>query len=357
MAIYEKISIYIPESLKAKLEEDARLFEVFKPNSNSINLNQYLGSMILGYYDQYDEETQKEVRRVSNILRGQAKTTVKEKAGKNETKSTAVEDIESLARRIVQSSISLQGTSVGRKNARLALKPTKATAPIIEDICDANREDSASNTFVCLFQSFLSKPSYVREQIIYKEKYETLKEAIELQHPVSFSHTKTGNTIHTVYPYLLTTSSEEQFNYLLCAEYDSEGVLKARSYRICRIADFHSVRSEISLTETVRGYLENMAKYGPAYEINDDEECSVFLTEEGHHAYGMIYSQRPPYSEIEEVEGGYIYHFKCSKEHVERYFRRFNAGQAVVKKPEWLRERIMKYHKDILKRYGGKSRF
>ena len=352
MSNYDKISIYIPESLKAKLEEDARLFEVFKPNSSDINLNQYLSRLILGYYDQYDAETQKEVQRVSSILKDQVRTTVNAKAGKREIRTTVVENIESLSRRIVQSSISLQGSGVGRKNARLALKPTKAPEPIIADICEANREDSTSNTFVCLFQSFLSKPSYVREQIIYKETYETLKKAVELQHPVSFTHTKTGDEIHTVFPYSLTTSLEEQFNYLLCAVYDSEGVLKARSYRICRIADFHANRTEISLTETVRGYLENMKKYGPAYEINDDEECIVFLTEAGHHAYGMIYSQRPPYSEIEPIEGGYIYHFKCSKQHVEQYFRRFNAGQAIVQKPDWLRKRIMDHYKCILEQYN-----
>ncbi len=71
MSNYDKISIYIPESLKAKLEEDARLFEVFKPNSSDINLNQYLSRLILGYYDQYDAETQKEVQRVSSILKDQ----------------------------------------------------------------------------------------------------------------------------------------------------------------------------------------------------------------------------------------------------------------------------------------------
>ena len=347
----EKISIYIPQTLKTKLEEDAKLFEVCKPNSSNIILNQYLGRVILGYFDQYDAETQKEVQRVANILKDQVKTTVKSKAGKTETRTTVVENIELLSRKIVQSSISLQGSGVGKKNARLALKPTKATASVIEDIMDTYRDDSASNVFVCLFKRFLNNPSYIREQIIYKEKYETLKTAIELHQPIAFTHTKTGNDIHTVYPYLLTTSTEELFNYLLCAEYDSEGVLKARSYRICRIADFRAIRSEISLTETVRGYLENMAKYGPAYEINDDEECTVFLTGDGHRAYGMIYSQRPPYSEIEEVEGGYIYHFMCSEEHVERYFRRFNAGQAVVLKPEGLREKIMNHHRSILNKY------
>ena len=96
-----------------------------------------------------------------------------------------------------------------------------------------------------------------------------------------------------------------------------------------------------------------MALYNPAYEINDDDECCVFVTEEGQKSYKMIYSQRPPYVRIIPEENGYLYYFDCSKEHVERYFRRFNPGEAVVKEPDQLRQRIISSYKLALESYGG----
>lgn len=352
MSAYDKLSIYVPSSIKNRLEADARLFEIFKANSRDVNLNLFLGNVLLGYYQQYDNEIQKEVQRISSILRGKVKTTTVARDEKKETRSTVVEDIQSLAQQIVQSSNRFPETSTGKKTERLSLKPTNTTWPVIQDVLSANTDDSISNSFVSIFERFLRQPSYIREQIIHKNNYETLQRAIEKHQTIAFTHTKTRDEIHTVYPYLITTSPEELFNYLLCAEMCADGTLEARSIRLCRIAYFHTTRTDIHLPSNIKGYLDNMAKYGPAFEINDDEECCVFLTEEGHRAYSMIYYQRPLYSDITTAEGGYIYHFKCSKEHVERYFRRFDAGQAVVLKPDSLRERVINHHKGILKKYG-----
>ena len=351
----EKICIYLPESMKTKLEADARHFEVFKANNIDINFNRFLGNLIMGHYKQYQDEISDDLKTISDILGNRIKITITETEGKKQQKSTTIDDVPSLAREIRQGLTKAHEDKSGKKTERIALKPTKTTWPVIEQITKTNPEESSSNSFVRIFQSYLKNPSYIREQIIYKERYDALQEAINKEQPISFSIAGNLNKVHTVFPCRIAHGPEEIFNYLLCAETDKKGRLRAKSYRLNRMTGIIETTADIVPDETVRRHLDDMERISPAYEINDDQECCVFLNEDGHAAYRQIYLQRPPYSKIKPVEGGYLYYFTCSKQHVERYFRRFNEGQAIIKKPAWLRNQVIDYHKSILEKYKSES--
>ena len=331
MANYEKISIYVSSSLKDKLEADARQFEILKTTSMDINANLFLSKLILGYFDQFYLENQQNVERISAVIR------------KNIRKTLVSRNIEEVSLEILQELSTSLEASTGKKGTRLSLKPTVKTATLIQDIKNANKNEPMSNTFVRMFSSYLSKPTYIREQIIHKEIFDTLIEAIKAGSAVSFSTRQNPEQTRTVLPYRVTCGQEEIHNYLLCAEFDKEGELKARTFRLSRIQHCRLSRNKMAFTEKVKGYLESMQKYGPAYEINDDEKCLVFLTEDGHKSYQQVYFQRPPYCNIQKVDGGYIYTFICSKDHVERYFRRFNPGEARIQHPAWLMEKMGQY--------------
>lgn len=338
MALYEKLSIYVPLDTKMRLEEDAKLFEVYKSNSKNINLNRFLSSLILGYYDNFYSEVNDMTARISTIL-------------KNHISSVKVDNIDTVSKEIFQTLIFDNKSGENKKEAKMSLKPTVSTDALIEDIKATSINDSISNTFVRLFRGYLNKPSYLRERIIYKENYDKLEESIRKKKTISFSTTKSPDLVHTVFPYELTTGSEELFNYLLCAEMDSSGTLRAKSYRLSRIGRFHICRSALELTDTVKNYLDKMKLYSPAFEINDSKECCVYLTEEGHNAYNLVYYQRPAVSGITKVKDGYLYYFECSKEHVMRYFRRFNPGQAFIREPKWLKKAIISSYEDMLEEY------
>lgn len=339
MANYEKISVYVSFLLKDKLEADARQFEVFKSTGTDINANMFLSKLILGYYDQFYIENQQNVERIAAVLRN------------NIRKTTISRNIEEVSLEILRELSASQESITGKKGTRLSLKPTAKTASLIQDIKNANKDEHMSNTFVRLFSSYLGKPTYIRERIIYKDIFDTLQDAIKTGSAVCFSTRQNPDQTRTVLPYLVTCGQEEIHNYLLCAEFDNDGVLKARTFRLSRIQHCRISRTRIALTEKVKGYLNSMQNYGPAYEINDNDECCVFLTEAGHRSYNMVYYQRPPYTRITPKEGGYLYFFDCSKEHVERYFRRFNSGEATVQEPNYLRDKVILSYKHSLESY------
>ena len=226
---------------------------------------------------------------------------------------------------------------------------------LIEDIKSACIDESISTTFRRLFSSYLTLPTYTRERIIYKENYDLLTQAIESGKSVTFNTTKNRDITHIVHPYKIVFGTEEIFNYLLCSEMDSEGILRARTYRLCRIENLRNSKTNVNFTDKVKEYLERMIKYSPAYEINGFDEICVHLTEAGHKSYSMVYYQRPQYTRI-QVEGpGYLYFFNCSAEHIERYFRRFNPGEAVVLKPNKLNQRIQEFYQSSLNAYKEHS--
>lgn len=342
MPNFEKMSIYIPHYIKLKLDEDAKQFEIFKANGIEINLNAFLGNLILGFYDQFYLECQRNVQRVEEVLR------------KNIRRAT-MDNISEVSKEILRAMSIEQKAYSSRKEVKISLKPTLKTAGFIQDIKKSNKDDSISNTFSRLFTSYLNRPTYIREQIIHKETYDALHDAIQSNHPISFSTHQNPDLVHTVFPYKVAWGREELFNYLLCAEFNSDGVLQAKSYRLSRINGCRKSRAEIVLDESVIERLEKMIEYGPAFEINDEELCTVFLTEQGHRSYQQIYFQRPEADSIEQLSDGYLYSFHCSKEHIKRYFRRFDAGQSRIVKPEWLKNEVVEEYKRIIGSYQNEG--
>lgn len=342
MAFLEKLSIYIPNEDRTRLMEDAKLFEVFKQGSSDVNFNRFLGNLLLGYYDYYYSES----RDLTNLVTGILHTHMP---------SMLVDDVNLLSTEIINRIAIPEVNYSKNKRVKTSIKPTSKTESIIQDIMDANKSDSISNTFARLFRSYLEKPVFVREQIIYSETYEVLREAIAKKKTIAFSTTRKKDMIRIVFPYEIATGTEELFNYLLCAEYDSNGKLRARTFRLSRIEHIHKCHKTVDLNDTVKDYLERMKRYGPAYEINDSEECCVFLSEEGHRSYNFIYYQRPQYLRIEKHKDGYYYFFDCSKDHLVRYFRRFDPGQAVIQKPEWLKNMVFESYRELIKEYENSN--
>ena len=50
----EKYKIYLPEEMKARLLNDAELFDFIKKDG-SVNLNAFLKTLLVNYFDQYRE--------------------------------------------------------------------------------------------------------------------------------------------------------------------------------------------------------------------------------------------------------------------------------------------------------------
>lgn len=339
MGYYEKINIYVPENIGRVIENDASLFEVFKRNGKSINKNRFLSMLIKGYYNTYQAESQNIFGTIIEIIDG-----LYAESSKNEKAATSI--VNTIFRTEVP-------TRKGKNPAKLSLKPTTETETLINHIMDDLDDNDYISQYLCrMFMSYCEKPFSVREQILFKENYEFLDNAIQTGKGIMFNTIWDSRKNHYVYPYKIVVGQEEMFNYLLCCERDEKtGALQARSYRLNRITRLNYSTKIIIIPEHVTDNLEMMIKYGPQFAINDDEESCVKLTSRGVISFNRIYYGRPQYDRIEECEDGSYYYFNCSEDQVYLYFKRFEGNAAEIISPEKLRKRMERFHADGLRTY------
>lgn len=241
----------------------------------------------------------------------------------------------------------------GKNPARLSLKPTKDNEALIEQIMmNLGGEDYISQYFCRMFMSYCDKPFSKREQIIFKNNYETLQMACGTGKSLTFKTIWNAKNIHEVIPYKVVTGPEEMFNYLLCAELNPiTEKQEARTFRLNRIDRINYGRSMSSIDDSVVHYLDRMLQYGPQYMINDSEESCVRLTDSGVRNFSRIYYGRPKVERVEEKEDGHYYFFRCSKDQVFFYFRRFGYEDAEIISPEPLRKKMIDFHSMALSMY------
>lgn len=335
----EKINIYVPEGIGLILENDASMFEVFKKDGITINKNRFLGMLITGYYDDYVTEARTAYDAILSAI---------------DTEKLSVKEKEQIADRILRNAILPKVPSrKGKHPAKLSLKPTKDTEVLIDLIMRRlGEKDFISQYFCRMFMSYCAKPFSKRERIIFKDSYETLQMACEVRKSITFRTIWNTKDVHEVIPYKMVTGSEELFNYLLCAEINSDtGEQEAKTYRLNRIDRINYGRKMSSIDKSVRRYLDMMAQNGPQYMINGCEETCVKLSPYGVKSYNRIYYGRPQYDRIEIKEDQTYYYFKCSSDQLFLYFKRFEGGSAEVIYPKTLRDRMKQFYEESLEVY------
>ncbi len=338
MSDLEKINIYVPEHIGTTLDKDASMFEIYKKDGRTINRNRFLSMLIIGYYNTYIAECQDTKAKVITELINQG--VKKEESG-------------IIAESIVNNVFLPEVPSRKGKNpSKLSLKPTKETEGLILNIMNnLSGNDFISQYFCRMLMSYCRKSFYERERIIFRDNYDLLTDACDMNKPITFSTIWNPKRMHTVIPYRLAVGHDELFNYLLCAEIDRETCKEeARAYRLNRITRINYSRMNNHISDETLGYLNRMLRYGPQFMINDDEESCVKLSDSGRRNFSRIYFGRPFEDRIEEKPDGHYYYFKGSKDQVFLYFRRFGADAEIIS-PDTLRERMAKFHMEAFGRY------
>ena len=337
----EKINIYVPKRTGIMLENDAEMFEVYKKDGRTINKNRFLTMLIVGYYEDYAIEA----KAAYDAIMGEFKNI---KISSNEKHDIANSILNSVVLPHVP-------PRKGKNPNRLSLKPTKDSAAMIEHILQGlTADDSISQYFCRMFMSYCEKPFSKREQIIFKDSYETLKVACNTKQTIMFRTIWNNKVIHEVAPYKVVAGPEEMFNYLLCAEYNEQlGKQVTKAYRLNRIDKISYGRNMYYLDDSVKQHLLQMLHYGPQYMINDDVESCVRLSASGVRNFSRIYYGRPIVDRVEEGKDGSYYYFKCSMDQVFMYFRRFGYEDAEIISPNPLRERMIAFHEKAYSMYKG----
>lgn len=305
---FDKIYVYLQPEYASKLEIDARYFEILKKD-NSVNMNHFLNLLVKGYYEQFSK--------VDESLKS----------------TNHFEDI----------------TNTGEKRQQIIIRPTKDNQALFSKIVGLHsKPNGISGYFSRLLISYCELAMYKREQIIFSERYMNLKRATKTETRTRLTFVtkdnKNNNIIHEVIPYKMTISKEEMFNYLLCAEL-TNGKQVETPFRLTHILSVDSAPGDTFIYADVERHLMKMDQYAPQYQIKDDIETCVRLTDQGIKDYQRIYFGRPERipEKDETKEDGTYYYFDCSTNQLYLYFRRFGCEAEIIY-PEELRNRIKEFH-------------
>ncbi|RKM55260.1 WYL domain-containing protein [Butyrivibrio sp. X503] len=325
----EKYKIYLSEETRTRLINDAELFE-FTKSDESVNLNAFLKTLIVNYFDRYRHDSE---ALLDNILKDLTDiTSISNKAAS------------ALADKIISTYIKADSLQSG-KNSALTLTVSGASYDILK-IIELNmlKDTSLSQYLKDMFNSYLSIPRNERETIIFKDTYEDLTKALEARRVITFLSTNSERK-HTfvVEPYIIAASKEEQCNYLICRDVKTR---TPRTFRISRLRSVFITSDEFKIDEELQKELREKAIRSP-HSVSSNVKAVVRLSQNGIRMFKVITKNRPLVSKTE----GNLYYFDWPALQLEEYFRRFGKD-AIVVKPASLKEKIRKYYYHALREYN-----
>lgn len=325
----DKYKIYLSEDTKTRLINDAELFE-FTKDDGTVNLNGFLKELIVNYFEQYRRDN-------AALMNGLIEDLSSAKGMKQREASV-------LAERIIRTYINA-AEPASSKSVVITLTVSGESYDVIKIIENNLLKDSSLSGYIKdMFLSYLSIPRNKREEIIFRHTYETIRKAIAENRVITFTSTNSNPGITpAVEPYLIATSKEEQFSYLLCHNHK---VCKDHAFRISRLRNVFITNETFTVNSEIQARLTKKGQRSP-HTAAQDIHAVVRLTEHGKQMYKMIVKNRPAVTLID----GDKYTFDWPEMQLEDYFRRFGKD-AVAVKPRSLRNKLKKYYSDALEAYS-----
>ena len=325
----EKYKIYLSDDTRSRLINDAELFE-FTKKDESVNLNSFLKTLIVNYFDRYRHDSENLLSNIKQDLTG----------------ITAISDKDAalLADKIISTYIKADNLQSSR-NTALTLTVGGSSYEILKIIENNMLKDTSLSQYLKdMFNSYLSIPRSERETIIFKDTYEDISRALKEHRILSFTSSASDEEIaFRVEPYIIAPSKEEQCNYLLCRDRNTG---TPRTFRISRLKSVFVTSDTFPVDPDIQKELQEKAIRSP-HSVSLSVKAVVRLNKYGIKKFKAITKNRPIVSKIE----GDLYYFDWPELQLEEYFKRF-GNDAVVIKPASLKERIRKFYYYGLREYN-----
>lgn len=321
VSMTDKYKIYVPEEMKARLINDAELFD-FTKKDETINLNAFLKTLLINYFDQYRETKTQLLDTILSDL--------------SAFSSISNEDANAIADKIINTYLYHREFKPGR-NAAITLTVSGTSLEVMHAIeNNMLTRVSLSQYINDLLSSYLSLSRKDREKIIFQDTFDKLHSAIGKNSIITFSLISKPEFVFTIQPYLIAASKEEQFNYLLGMDNDS-GLL--RTFRISRIRSLYISSNKFTPDESIKCQLQEIAIRSPQA-ASKSVEAKVYLTNRGMKNFHVITKNRP---DILQKDGN-IWYFNWPKKQLENYFKRFGKD-ALILSPEESHQAMRSFYK------------
>ena len=325
----EKYKVYLSDDTKTRLINDGELFE-FTKKDETVNLNAFLKTLIVNYFYRYRHDSADLLCRIQEDLISTASISGKAAA--------------LLAEKIANTYIRQDHDKSG-KNSAMTLTVSGASYEIM-NIIEHNmlKDISLSQYLKDMFNSYLSIPRNEREEIIFKDNFKDITDAIKSHRVLTFTTTTSEEKLFfNVEPYLIAPSKEEQCNYLLCKDIKTK---KPRTFRISRLRSIFVKPDTFTVDPEIEKELREKAIRSP-HSVSKTIKAVIRLNDMGKSKFKVITKNRPVVSKTE----GNLYYFDWPELQLEEYFIRFGRD-AIVVKPASLKERIKKFYYYGLREYS-----
>ena len=323
----EKIKIYVTKRVADILQKDTENFDFFKKDGITPNKNAFLTTLILNYFEEYQQKQEKINSLLKNIL--------EENTSFEDAK---IKELSNLINNKINKEISIN--SVEKFDCLVSLKPTKDSQSIIsyiEEYLLNNR--SLSEYFRNMFIAYTALPQDIREQIIFKSQFNDINEAIKNGNKIFINTKATNSNRMEVLPYTFANSKEEIHLYLL---YQNRQTFK--SIKLSRIQSVVILDKKEKISPKGIEIFNKMIKYGPQFYYEENEEDVVLkLSQNGQMLFRKMYVHRP----IPESINKNMYTFKCAHTQIMQYFSRF-GGEVEIISPQSIKENLYKFHNEYI---------
>lgn len=324
----EKYKIYLPEAVKSRLVHDATLFEITKKNGDT-NLNLFLKAVLLNYYEKYSQWRTDIFLDIVTELRNNVSI------DQQHAEAIAAHFLELVDRDSLkqENDCPITLTVSGRtyeilENAKQQLFGTQSLSQFVRD----------------LFTSYLSVPRNEREAIVFSESYNMIASAINDNRTITCSASTSPDITYHICPYSITSSKEEQFNYLLCYDIDRDIV---RSFRLCRLRRIFVQQEPYHMEDSIIQKLERARLEGPQFAFQTTTNVCVRFSKEGQRLFKLIVANRPV---VKKAVGDMVY-FEWPENQLMEYLKRFGKDAEVIE-PKALRDQMRQYYMSAAQQYS-----
>lgn len=200
-----------------------------------------------------------------------------------------------------------------------------------------NKIETESQYMRALYFEYVSSPKYLREEIIFKDKFKKLREAIKGNKKIEI---KFNGKFRKLNPYFIKYADRENRNYLFCYCEHSE---EYRNYRVLKIESIRELSENKKYIETE--YINRVNKnFDPFLSCN--KFIRIRISEKGKEIMEKTPTNRPKF--IREENGTVIY--ECSKKKAQIYFPQFFKEVEIIE-PLELKEWFKNMYKESYQIY------
>jgi hypothetical protein len=324
----EKIKVNLSYNVYNLLQKDMEDFKFYIKDNNP-NKNLFYNTIIKNMVDVSRKE--------SLYIRDKLSTILEEHIKSNNILDSVLEELEELY------NYKIDDKTNRSHGYYISFRPSKKLEDLYNEIDEYElKNNTISNYFRNIFNSYARLPQDERERIIFKDEFKLIESCINNKRIINV---KINNTSFELIPYQVVRTNDELYNYLIGA-FKTKNGLKCISLHLYKCINIIKTKKSFELTNEEKKMFDEVLVYGPREVERRTVHTRIKLTPNGIKKFKSMYLNRPIPTEIKDD----IYTFNSSHENLFLYFTRFGSDAEILE-PENLRNQMIAFHRKAYNKY------